>query len=90
MPIASPAKISFPLDIPQGDVLATKQTRDGKFIITVESRHETTKCGVCQVERSTLTCFNKFLKTLNNHLGKLPTILTNELAVGLLKVSITN
>lgn len=50
MPISTPAKISFPLDIPQVDVLATKQTRDGKFIITVESRHHTTQCGVCQQE----------------------------------------
>lgn len=50
MPIAPPAKISFPLDIPDVDVLATQQTRDGKFIITVESRCETTKCGVCQQE----------------------------------------
>lgn len=48
MPISTSAQISFPLDIPQVDVLATKQTRDGKFIITVESRQETTKCGVCQ------------------------------------------
>lgn len=52
MPISAPAKISFPLDIPQVDVLATKQTRDGKFIITVESRRETTRCGVCQQEIS--------------------------------------
>jgi transposase len=52
MPISSPAKISFPLDIPQVDVLATKQTRDNKFIITVESRRETTKCGVCKQEIS--------------------------------------
>jgi len=50
MPISTPAKISFPLDIPQVDVLATEQTQDGKFIITVESRRETTKCGVCQQE----------------------------------------
>jgi transposase len=50
MPIASPATIRFPLDIPQVDVLATKQTQDGKFIITVESRCETTKCGICQQE----------------------------------------
>jgi hypothetical protein len=48
MPISTVAKISFPLDIPQVDVLGTKQTRDGKFIITVESRKETTKCGVCK------------------------------------------
>jgi transposase len=50
MPISSPAQISFPLDIPQVDVLATKQTQDGKFIITVESRRETTQCSVCQKE----------------------------------------
>ena len=48
MPISTPAQIRFPLDIPQVDVLATKQTRDGKFIITVESRKETTKCGICK------------------------------------------
>jgi len=48
MPISTSAQISFPLDIPQVDVLATRQTRDGKFIITVESRQETTKCGVCK------------------------------------------
>lgn len=50
MPISIPAKISFPLDIAQVDVLATEQTRDGKFIITVESRRETTQCGVCKQE----------------------------------------
>ena len=50
MPISTPAKISFPLDIPQVDVLATEQTQDGKFIITVESRRKTTKCGVCKRE----------------------------------------
>ena len=48
MPISTTAQISFPLDIPQVDVLATKQTREGKFIITVESRKETTRCGVCK------------------------------------------
>ena len=50
MPISTPAKISFPLDIPQVDVLATQQIRDGKFIITVESRRDTTRCGVCKQE----------------------------------------
>jgi transposase len=50
VPITTPAKISFPLDIPQVDVLATKHTQDNKFIITVESRRETTKCGVCHQE----------------------------------------
>jgi len=53
MPISTPAKISLPLDIPQVDVLATKQTRDNKFIITVESRRETTQCGVC---KKTIPC----------------------------------
>ena len=48
MPISTSAQISFPLDIPQVDVLATKRTRAGKFIITVESRKETTRCGVCK------------------------------------------
>ena len=50
MPKSTPAKISFPLDIPQVDVLGTEQKQYGKFIITVESRIETTKCGVCQQE----------------------------------------
>jgi transposase len=50
MPKSRPAKISFPLDIPQVDVLGTEQKQDGKYIITVESRIETTKCGVCQQE----------------------------------------
>jgi len=53
MPISTPAQIRFPLDIPQVDVLATKQTRDGQFLITVESRQETTKCGVC---KQTIPC----------------------------------
>ena len=52
MPISTPAQIRFPLDIPQVDVLATKQTRDGHFI-TVESRQETTLCGVC---KQTIPC----------------------------------
>lgn len=50
MPISSPATISFPLDIPQVDVLATKHMPDGKFIITVESRRQTTPCGLCHQE----------------------------------------
>jgi len=53
MPISTPAKISLPLDIPQVDVLATRQTRDNKFIITVESRCETITCGVC---KETIPC----------------------------------
>jgi hypothetical protein len=50
MPISTHATIRLPLDIPQVDVLATKQTPDGKFIITVQSRQETTKCSLCQKE----------------------------------------
>lgn len=50
MPNATAAQISVPLDIPQVDVLSTNHTRDGKFIIRVESRQETIKCGVCKQE----------------------------------------
>ena len=53
MPISTPAQISFPLDIPQVDVIGTKQTREGKFIIMVESRQEKAKCGICQ---QTISC----------------------------------
>ncbi|MEZ4644324.1 MAG: hypothetical protein R3E31_16595 [Chloroflexota bacterium] len=31
-------------------MLATEQTRDGKFIITAESRRDTTRCGVRKQE----------------------------------------
>jgi len=48
MPISTSAQISFPLDIPQVDVIKTKQTADGKFLISIESRKETVKCGVCK------------------------------------------
>jgi len=50
MPIPASAQISIPLDIPKVDVIATKHTRDGKFIIAVESLKETIRCGVCQEE----------------------------------------
>jgi len=53
MPIPASAQISIPLDIPKVDVIATKHTRDGKFIITVESLKETTRCGVCE---ETISC----------------------------------
>ncbi|MBK8129229.1 MAG: transposase [bacterium] len=43
-----------------------------------------------KVQRSTLTCFDKFLKTLHNYLTKSPTILTSEPAVGLSKELTTN
>ena len=41
------AQIQLPLDIPKVDVLSTKQTRDGKFIIRVESHQDTITCGIC-------------------------------------------
>lgn len=50
MPISTPAQIRLPLDIPHVDVLGTKQTRDGQIYITVESRKETTRCGICKQE----------------------------------------
>jgi transposase len=50
MPKSTPAKISFPLDIPEVDVLGLEQRKDGKFIITLESRCETTRCGLCGEE----------------------------------------
>jgi transposase len=50
MPIPVTAQIKIPLDIPQINVIATKHTREGKFIITVESLKETTICGVCREE----------------------------------------
>lgn len=50
MPISTSAQIRFPLDIPQVNVLATKQTQNGQFLITVESREKTTKCGICKQE----------------------------------------
>jgi hypothetical protein len=52
MPIPVSAKISIPLDIPKVEVIATKHSREGKFIITVESLVETTRCGVCQASIS--------------------------------------
>ena len=33
MPVSPSAQIKFPLDIPQVDVLGTKQTQDGQFSI---------------------------------------------------------
>lgn len=50
MPIRPAAKITFPLDIPDVDVMSTKQTSNGQFIITVESSQATTRCGVCKQE----------------------------------------
>lgn len=48
MAISASARISLPLDIPNVEVIRTKQTRDGQFIITVESQEESTICGVCK------------------------------------------
>lgn len=42
-----PAEIRIPLNIADVDVMKTEITEEGKFIISVESRKETTKCGVC-------------------------------------------
>jgi transposase len=50
MPISTPAQIRLPLDIPHVDVLGTKQTQEGQIFITVESRKETTICGICKQE----------------------------------------
>jgi len=41
------SEISLPLDIPDVDVLNTEITPDSKIIIQVESRVETTPCGIC-------------------------------------------
>jgi hypothetical protein len=38
MTILTSARISIPLDIPKVDVIDTKHTHDGQFIITVESQ----------------------------------------------------
>jgi transposase len=46
----SATKISFPLDIPDVDVLKSQQTAKGAFIITVRSRQETMPCRVCGQE----------------------------------------
>jgi transposase len=42
-----PAQLTIPLDIPDVDIYNTKITSDGQFIINVESRQETTDCGIC-------------------------------------------
>lgn len=43
-------QITFPLDIEDVDVTRTKRTAKGEFVIEVESRVRTTKCGVCKEE----------------------------------------
>jgi transposase len=48
MTLYRPAQISFPLDIPKMDVMGTKVTEKGQFIISVESQEETVVCGICQ------------------------------------------
>jgi transposase len=42
-----PAKLIIPLDIPDVDIMGTEITREGQFIIEVESRQDTTRCGIC-------------------------------------------
>jgi transposase len=53
MTLTTSARISIPLDIAKVDVIETKHTRDGEFIITVESQEKTTICGVC---KETIQC----------------------------------
>lgn len=43
----TPAKLTIPLDIPDVEIMGTEITRDGKYIMEVESCLETTRCGVC-------------------------------------------
>ncbi len=50
MALYRPARLTFPLDIPNVDILDTEIQRDGKFFIEVESRQETTPCGICGQE----------------------------------------
>lgn len=42
-----PAQLMIPLDIPDVDIIGTEITREGQFLIQVESRQSTTPCGVC-------------------------------------------
>jgi len=44
------AQLTIPLDIPDVDIISTKIQRDGKLFIEVESRSETTCCGICKQE----------------------------------------
>ncbi len=41
------ATLTIPLDIPNVDIINTKIRQDGKLFIEVESRKETTRCGIC-------------------------------------------
>ena len=41
------ATLTIPLDIPNVDIINTKIRQDGKLFIEVESRKETTQCGIC-------------------------------------------
>lgn len=50
MSIRPSAKITFPLDILQVDIVSTQKTTNGKFNITVESNVDTTTCPICQQE----------------------------------------
>lgn len=44
------AELRIPLDIADVEILSTKITNDGRLIIQVESRVETTRCGICGQE----------------------------------------
>lgn len=50
LPIRPPAQISFPLDIPNVDIISTQRTTSGKFNIKIESNLDTTICSICQQE----------------------------------------
>lgn len=53
MSLSPIAQISLPLDIPDVDVMSTRQTKDGQYIIVVSSRSEEVTCGIC---RQTIRC----------------------------------
>jgi transposase len=44
------AELKIPLDVPEVEILATEITDDGRIIVQVESRLETTRCGICGQE----------------------------------------
>jgi transposase len=44
------AELRIPLDIADVEILSTKITNNGRLIIQVESRVETTRCGICGQE----------------------------------------
>jgi len=47
MSLSPIAQISLPLDIPDVDVMSTRQTKVGQYIIVVASRSDKVTCGIC-------------------------------------------